>query len=191
MKFHKISLLLTFFIVGCVTYGTISAKYDSFQNATIVKMKLNHPAVEGYRSLETTYVNIIKNNKSNIKMKIMTNAGLNETEMQEKAFFSVDGKKIEVKLTNRKLSSITQTTQHYESKGAYKDYTKPTGSTSQTVNFLNGELKLSNEIANNLKSGKNILIRIYVNEDPLTFKFTEGDRKNFIKFLNTKSAKKN
>ena len=183
-------ILLPLYLVGCSSYGVITAKYDSFQDATVVKMKLEHSAIDGDRTLDADYVNVIKNNTSEIKMKVTTSASAKEKEFQEKAFFSVDGKKFEVLIQNRKLTSQVRVEEHYQNNDGYVDYTKPTGSTSKTYNYLNGELKVSNNIADAIKKGKEILFRVYVDDNPITFKINESNKLKLVEFLNTKSAQK-
>lgn len=193
-----ITAALALSALNCVSkYDIVRLKNDSYSQSQILSMVilLKNPEEPGRtvlssnkRSLEIQFVKEIKNN-AEIKNELtfsFTHAA-DDADMASKAFFSVDGKPIEVVLSgvNSTLQSRTssrKSTSYQHTSGSAKPVETTTVRT-RTFKVSKAILNLPQPLAESLNAGNSIQVRVYYGADTATYTLTEKDLAALKRYL--------
>ncbi len=208
MKFSTFPILIILSMIGCSTFGKITAVKDEFKNTTMVKVTLNQKTKETVGPFSMANPGILeyyreidpKQNYSPASVKIKIYGNPDDPDISNKAFLGIGGKNYEIVLSEIKGVSVsgvqtstgTGTTYARTASGGI-DYSKPNHNsqvvTTRSYNYktLSAVITFTKEQELAILNGNSLVFRIYVGTSPYTFELNPDNDLGIVKnFLNTK-----
>lgn len=180
MQGYKFFTILSFsllFLVNCQSYGEIKVEQDSFKNAKVVSMQLDHKSEETFglfnmkAPIVVTYIKEVKSGaQPTIEMKIIAPADAT-SQLKPDAFIKADEQKFEVKLTGIDKTSATHS--HTKNKRDTKGNVIDTETKTSTEYASIANLTVSPEIWKRMVGAQKLGYRLYIDQQALTFMISE------------------
>jgi len=183
---------------ACSSIGKIQMRTDDMTGAKVFTLDLEHTSKERMPGLLAPrydciakYVRDINPKKGEItEVTLVTKACSTCDDLTDNAVLKINDKTYEIKFgeKNTEVKSQTDTTKHYHKRSdGYVDYSRPTGSTSETQTWkeLRGKIVITPELKKAMIESSAITYRVYSGTNPVTYVLESDDISKVKKFLLT------
>jgi hypothetical protein len=193
MKRIALFVMLAFFITACM-HGKIRIIEDEFRDETVIVLEFVHSSEEyGYHSIKAKYIRKVKKgDRIPVTLRITVHAEPDSDALSDKAYIKIDNRVHTLALSSGNLRMDSDVSSISD-----RIYANQFGHVVYYTNIyfrnwiiLKGEIALTPELEKGFREARQVTIRLYCGDDPITIKLSDDEINKIGEFLSIQASKK-